>query len=355
MIIKDTDEIVEQLSVNINFSFNAVEPYFANEGTDFIKDVLGTDLYDRLDVAYNADNLSTKLAKLLPLAQRPLIYLGFLQYIPFGNLEIRDGGLVVPGSTTTKAAGQWRVDKLNDQLSKVAFNSLQVLIRFLQANQCDYSWKSTRGYNKYLQFFINYTDDFNHWTNVNIDYETFNRMKASFAYIEKIKILPEICQDLYDQIKLQVKENAYGFQEAYDFGDSPSVSASGSASCVLGPYSNLANNKILVELIKPVVANFATAHALSLNRIDISKLGITVNKIANPERQKDPTEADVFLKAQQQFEDDGNLSLKNLTDYLIANADDFPLFKNSLCFSSTRTVTSDVHVIDEDDKIIFWG
>jgi hypothetical protein len=67
MLIKDNSEdIIKQVKVNMSFDFNAVKPYFDNEGTDFIKPVLGVTLYKELAVYFNFILMMAWLANMFP-------------------------------------------------------------------------------------------------------------------------------------------------------------------------------------------------------------------------------------------------------------------------------------------------
>lgn len=335
MLIKNVKEdIIKEISVSIEFSFEAVKPYLENEGSDFVKEVLGSTLYKALVKAYDdagtLDNLEEKYKVLLPLVQRPLVNFAYLKYLPFGDVHVSDGGITVKRSETSAPASTRRVQNLMDALAETAWNAREKLVKFLYANADEYGWYGSRPQKAYIVGLINFSSQVNDLANVKISAETFSRMKSSVRFIELNAIRPMILGKLFDKIKEQVSRNLFEDEEVYPWETgSGSGSGSGNGS---GEGENVVNHKILLELVRPAVANLSLAHALQSHRIDISATGITEGY--DTERGGDNVKAsavvrnEVLRQAINRFREDGEMYLSLAKDYLIDHLDDFPLYKN---------------------------
>jgi hypothetical protein len=352
MLIKDTkNDIYKEISVSINFTFDAVKPYLSNEGTDFIKNVLGTSLYNQLDAAYDdagtLDLLAEKWRVLLPLCQRPLVYYAYLQYLPFGDVNVSDGGITVRTGESFAPASAQRVQNLKNALEEIAYSSLEKLLKFLYANAAVYNWDPS----KHIITLVSFSNQLNEHTNTSISVKTFNKMKSSIRIVEENTVRNLIFPELYDKIKEQVQDNLFDDVEPYDWEDSGSGSASGSGS---GEDENIANHKILLDMLRPGIANLALAQAVHTHRIDISNTGIS--EIFASDRNRDvinassPARNEVLASVVNQLVEIGNMYLKRAKDYLIEHADDFPLYENSEEYNVDETVEDSVFDNDEDLK-----
>jgi hypothetical protein len=352
MLIKDTKEdIIKEISVNITFSFGAVEPYLKNEATDFIKAVLGNALYKALDDAYtdagSLEKLAEKWRVLLPLCQRPLVYYGYLKYLPFGDVSVSDGGISVKRSDTSAPASAARVQALKDAMRDIAWTSLEKLIKFLYANGNMYDWDGSKQQTKWITGLINFSDQLNEHTNTTLGSEVFNKMKASVKFVEENAVRSLIFADLYDKIKDQVLFNLFEDEEEYDWTGSGSGGA-GSG----GDDENLVNHKILLDLLRPGIANLALAHGLASQRIDISTAGITETFMSERSEgggSSSPVRNEVLGHIVMKLTEAGNLFLKRAKDYLIENAADFPLYTESSDYDEDETVDDSVYENDDED------
>jgi len=356
MLIKDVKEdIIKQISVTVSFSFDAVKPYLANEGTDFVKSILGTSLYKALDEAYKeagtVEMLAEKWRVLLPLVQRPLVYYGYLLYLPFGDVRVSDGGITVSKSENSAPASAQRVEALKNALEEIAYNSLEKLLRFLYANSSVYDWTQF----KQITGLINFCEQLNEHTSTTISVKTFNKIKASLKYVEENEVRSLIFPDLYDKIKEQVKQNLFEDEEEYAWEGSGSGSGgSGSGSGSGEGDENLANHKILLDMLRPGIANKALAHALYEHRVDINNAG--VGEVYGSERNSQATMAsaparnEVVSRVIERLVEAGNLYLKKAKDYLIEHADDFPLYTASEEYDVEDTTESATFANDSNNK-----
>lgn len=351
MLIKDVKEdIIKEISVSINFSFDAVKPYLTNEGTDFVKNVLGTTLYTLLDDAYTeagtSDKMDEKYQVLLGYVQRPLVYYGYLKYLPFGDVIVSDGGISVQKSENSAPASQARVEALKTALRDTAFSSLEKLIIFLYANADMYDWNESNKFELWICSLLNFTHQMNELVNVSIPTEIFHRLRASVRFVEENEVKKMITGDLFDKIKEQVADNMFDDEEPYDFEQSGSGGD--------GDDENLVNHKLLLDILRPGIAYKSLAHGLSSQRVDISSIGI--NETFMSDRVRDAFYGSAAVRNEvigniiRQFDEAGAMYLKKAKDYLIENEDDFPLYTDSTDYDADETVDSPVFENDADDK-----
>ena len=347
MLVKDTkNDIYKEISVSINFTFDAVKPYMNNEGTDFIKAVLGTTLYNELDEAYEdagtLEQLDEKWQVLLPLCQRPLIYYSFLMYLPFGDVLVTDGGISVAKSDNSAPASAQRVENLKSALEEIAYSGREKLLKFLYANADIYSWDPT----KYIKTIVSFSSQLNEHTNTTIPVKSFNKLLSSVKFVEENELKTLIFPDLFNKILEQVQDNMFDDEEAYDFTEEESGSGSGDDD-------NLVNHKILLDLIRPGIANLALAHGLASQRIDISASGIT--EVFASDRNRDSVYASASARSEvlqqivNRFTEVGNMYFKKAKDYLIEHPEDFPLYEDAAEYDADETVDDSVYENDADD------
>ena len=82
----EAGEIKQYLSVNVSVNYTTIKPHIASCERDYIKKLLGTDMYEDLVDYYDSGSGETHMDELIPLVQRALIHLSqMLEIIATGG------------------------------------------------------------------------------------------------------------------------------------------------------------------------------------------------------------------------------------------------------------------------------
>lgn len=191
-LFKSTAEIKTFVAIDKDTVFQGLLPYIEDAESQYIIPLIGQQLYDRIDTAYNAsDPLSNENAQLLKQIQRPLINIALWIYAPICNLHIGDNGFVVTSTQDTKPAFEWMVDKALVSLSNAGMNGLEGLLTFLEKNLDKFpEYKDSAERNTNNAGLIKTGIEFSHYYFINRSRLTFITLRSLLQEIEFRHIAP---------------------------------------------------------------------------------------------------------------------------------------------------------------------
>jgi len=212
------------------------------------------------------------IEELLPYCQLALANFGYWLAIDKLNVNVGNAGITVASTASLVPASKERIDRLRESVKQSGYDALEEIIKFLEKNIDNYpEWKDSDAYSYNKQFFINNADEFYKTIHKQITRLQFLAIKEFIALAE-IEIKGVVCVDLFTELKTQI---------------------------LSGEISD--PNKVLLENIQPAVCY------LSLNKQNEDTL----------------------------YKNEAARLIETLRLFLNANAEDYPLYLDSNCYSST--------------------
>jgi len=220
----------------------------------------------------HSGGIPEQLAELLPYCQLALANFGYFLAIDKLNVNVGNAGITVASTASLVPASKERIDRLRESVEHSGYDALEEIIKFLEKNIDDYpEWKDSDAYSYNKQFFINNAEEFYKTIHKQITRLQFLAIKEFIALAE-IEIKGVVCVDLFAELKSEI---------------------------LSGDISDI--NKILLESIKPAVCY------LSLNKQNEDTL----------------------------YKNEAARLIETLRLFLNANAEDYPLYLESTCYSAT--------------------
>ena len=298
---------------------NGVRINFINEDSEiadmisaqqmFIEPVLGKEMYEDLFVEPAAFN------DLMPYILRALAPLAYWLDLPNLHTQITDKGIATSSSENLVSARKWEYEEAREGLAEKGCFHLEKLIEFISIPEiaAGYQWSVPDEYDLIFRTGI----EFNKYFTLYQPYRTFLNLRPFVKEAEDQFIRPTIGDDFFEEMRDIVlpdkKINRNTTQEIQ--------------------YKAL-------QQIKKTTAFYTIAKAVDQLPVKISTNGFTVSlrdavDKPNPQDQQAPkVQLDNLRTSAQNTAD--NYLLK-LSDYLNANADVFPTYKDSEFYEAPVT------------------
>lgn len=174
-----------------------------------LKPYLGTELCDLLISEVNDDDLSPESAALIPYVRRPLAR--FMLHIasPSLDIDMSTVGYQTKSTQNFAPASRQRVKKFDDSVESLAWDGVEIMLEFLEDNKSDYQeWVDSPGYTQNIRNLVNSATEFDSIHRINSSRLEFMRLRPKMDMIDSLQIIPEISQDLFDDIITKLKEGA---------------------------------------------------------------------------------------------------------------------------------------------------
>jgi hypothetical protein len=329
MLFTTLPELKAYLPASLTFNINDLKPYITRAEQRFIIPFLSKAQFDNLQTAYNASiatiptPLSADNAALLDKVRAALANFAFMMYVPMGQVQIDSSGIRVSVTENNKPANPAQIENLIKSFSDGGYESTDTLIDFLEQNKSIYTlWAASSSYTEFKELFINTTAQFTESVFISPSManarRTFLSFRSTMKKVEDFFVMPIIAGDLFDEIKTQIAADTL-----------------------------TAENTKLLTMIRPAVANLTVAKAIANNSVSYQENSITTDYKSDGLIVADTNKLSLL---RNQSVEDGQTYLKMLRDYLYANVDAYPLFKNSAAYSVGST---DVFTNDVTNKIYF--
>lgn len=314
-LFQTTDELKNFVPVMGSLDFDSVLPFIARAEQKFIIPLLSKDQYTELldyyhDEDYDA-SATDALNLLLEQVRRPLAQFTFYLYAAQGNVNVGSAGIMQTHTENSKPAFQWAVEEVKQSYLDGGFEGLNMLEDFLIENIEDYEeWATSAEYPLLYELFINRPKEFNIYFSINNNRRTFMAMRHILKRHNDIKVKNLLGADLWDEIKEQVIDRDISVE-----------------------------NEALLAFIRPALVHLTVADAVTELSVKIDEFGITVvspGSTASAINSRTPAASSMLNDLSRNERVTGEQFLQYLKDYLIDNADDYPLYS----------------VPDEDDSVV---
>jgi len=311
-LLKNIDELRSHIPFTLGMTMKNLDSFIETAELQFLVPEIGVEAYNDLQAKYDANNLNEDYLKLLKLCQRAVAYYATLLFIPVGQLQLSDAGIRIQVDEHFKQAFDWQVDNLEESCRNAADSCIESALSFLELKKNVFTiWAASTAYTQYKEWFVNSAELMNSLVSVQVPRRIFRRVLPEVRKAHENYVLPTICKEIYTELKTQWSTNTL-------------TSA----------------NKELMRFIQPAIAHIAIAKSVSALTVRLSDMGVSVTsnsifkqKINQP---ADESSRSHFIREKM---DDGQNYIKQLLEYLYANADTYPLFKNSLCYVESRVTT----------------
>lgn len=307
-IIDGTTDIKEFLSVNRNLSYETLKPYIDNALVEFIETPwLGADIIQ--DVESNLVNPQGIYEQLIPMLQRSLTYFSVLSALPFLEVNIGDEGITRTESQNFKSAYRGQVARIEQQLKKDAYNSLERLLNFLEKEKANYPlWVDAPGYVEFSNYFFKDSVDFSKFYPLKNGRLTYNSLLPGMRFVTEFKIKSEI-----------------GELQFADFFAKKLLPANSSFEVIALGY------------LRNAIAYLTVARSIADGLVSYSENGIHFSEqTADLETQKQ-SDADFINAKIIEIETRGTTYLSKLVDYMNANLDEFTVFRDDDSITKSNT------------------
>lgn len=314
MLFQTIDEIKEHIAVNLSFDIKDVKPYITLvEERDVIPMISKAEFDTIQNLVDNppGGGLSAIQQEFLDKLRTIIANLAFVEYIPIGNVQISSSGIHISMTENKKTAFQWQVEEVRESLLKVGFNAMDRLLEFMELNKASFpDWVASDGYAETKELFIKNARDFSKQYHIAGSTRTFIQLKPIMKIVEQLYISTTICEDFYLLLKQEILTDT--------------------VSSV---------NQKAIDHIKPVIAHFTVSRAVADLPIKLTASGITINRFGDRDniKIKEPAKDAQLNMLHQSAKSNGETFMAMLKDFLDKNADDYPVYKNSDCYSAQST------------------
>ena len=332
------EEVRKYISVNSSLTFDALIPYIESAEANYIKKILGNDQYLELCSYYsepgvwgdnpaNPKTEGTWLAKLLPLVQKSLINLAFLNGYSILSINLGDSGAYRKETENQKALYQYQEENLKNTFRTEGFNTLDAILEFLEENIENFPvFSASDTYTVFKSKFINTTKAFNEFYNINNSRLVFLHLQKYIDLVNDFAIIPVIGRPFFDELIFLLTSGA---------------DLTGSQQSV-------------IKFIQKIQAFLSISKGIASLGINITYNGAYFFSDASNSSnhiKKDPVTIDNLNLDMNNAEDTGKAYIDYLKDFLHENIDAFPTYAAFNAYNEGEPVGHR----DNTNKKTFWA
>ncbi len=222
LFIKDqntrAEQIKQYISVNVSTDFENIEPYLEIAEREYIKPLLGDELYQELDSYANESGSGTGgdsgsgsgagtvlMDELLDLTRRAEINLAYFRGYSMLSIKVSDAGFHRIETTTQKSLYKYQEEAILNTFKTDGFNGLDNILEFLETNIDEFpDFEASESYTVFKSKFIPRTSVFQKIFSIKNSRLVFLRLQPFTTMVEDFEILPTIGIVLFDKLKLEI-------------------------------------------------------------------------------------------------------------------------------------------------------
>lgn len=316
MLFNTVADIKPFWSVTLSDKFEKIKPWIAQAERDFIIPHISQEQYVALDTAFNALSMSAEQTALLAKVQSALALYTYHLAIPTLQLQISDSGIRIATNENLKTAFPWQIQALQESVVAQAGSAMESLLAFMEANKDDYPlWTDSNAYTLFKECFISSAKDFTRYYSALGDSRlSFLKLRSHMISVEERVLQKQLSTDFYDELKSQHASDSFTTENAK-----------------------------LLKYIKRAVANLTMANAMIGFSVTINEMGVLkFNNISNVNTKQgnSPAEQSLVKDLQNQALIDGRADMKELTDFLAKNINDYPTYATGGTYDDGTTDTT---------------
>ena len=198
MIIKDTDTLLEYLTVNSSVTIETLKPYIKKAERNFLKPLIGAAQFAIFDATVT-DAITQSGQQL---AQEAVANFAYYLGLPILAVQINDSGIHVVDSEHTKTASDKQFKELQRSFKKSGHEALDELLELMEENPTKFDpWIKSDNYTVYKKLLVNKTSIFNSYYHIFNSRQTFVAIRPNIKVCEDQFIEPVIGSGLLTALK----------------------------------------------------------------------------------------------------------------------------------------------------------
>ena len=205
------EEIRKYISVNNTITFASILPYIESAEAKYIKKLLGSLQYAELCMYYEdplnfndqpgSETNAIDIAKLLPLVQKALINLAFLDGFAILSVNIGDSGAFRKESESQKPLYQYQEENLKNTFRTEGFDTLDTILEYLEGNIDLFPiFQRSDAYTVYKAKFIKTANEFQEVYNISGSRLVFLHLQKYIDLVNDFSILPVLGRSFFDEL-----------------------------------------------------------------------------------------------------------------------------------------------------------
>lgn len=329
MLFKTIEEFKSFLPIDPETKLSEITTFIENTETSLLIPYLSQTQYDNLNTLYQASAvtpLSVANTELLKKCRKVITPNAIALWAPVGQLHISSAGIRIITSGDMKTAFQWQIEDFIDAMKRQAYEALEVLIDYLEANTATFTlYAASTAHTNAKQYFVNNAKDFSKYFQIKDSRLLYNSLLPVMKRVEDLIVKASLSADLFSAMKTQI--------------------AAGTLT---------AENTTLMAFIQPATVHLTIAKAIQEKSIIMDDNGqissLTQGVFLSKQGKTPASEArlDALYKSEREA---GENYLKDLRDYLNENASAsvYPLY-----FASDNYIDTDEETENFENETD-WG
>lgn len=320
-IIKTVEDFQKYVNVTGTLKIDSIQPFIEDAQNAYLREFLDETLLGELDEFvvsatipewddFTEEEATAAITKLLPYVQCALAKFSLYIASPFLDLKVTDSGFAVVQNTNLAPASTDRVKRFTDATLKAGYDNIETLLRFLEKYKANYpSWVAGKGYTLATRYFINSAEEFNKHVNIDNSRLKFRQLMTTMEDVEILQVEPVISTELADVIRNSVRD-----------GDTSE------------------NNLKILLYLRKAIANLTYYQA-----------GIS------PDKMPAGSNVSVELAKLENYQRMGNHYMAEVKKVIDANPDNYPEYKDSAIYDSTKTSYNLFENSADNPSFVFGG
>lgn len=318
-------------AVNRNMAWETLLPYIRQATKNHVLRWVGYELYNDLATKYEADTvLTTEQAEVLEALQDAVAYYTIFDAMPFLNISIADMGVQQPGGSdsSTTPTSQWAFKNALWAALSRADTQLDQVMKDLETKYKSVAyfdlWRNSSAQNIGSSAFFRTSQELANHINTQGARRVFVVLLPYLRRVEDTWLKAVTCTGLFDLLAGKMRTSIY------------------SEGFLSGADNTFTTKQVeLIKIIQRYVANESLAEAIPHLTVTVEAEGFRLLSQGDTFDDKKPITNSFHLESvkalKYKCEETAKTAKADLIAYLYDNADDFPEFKTSACYSEPST------------------
>lgn len=211
IFFKTLEELQQCVKVNADTTVESLTPYIAIAQEKYLPTYLGTTLYNSLLNYYNDDNAvdNADYNGILPYIQRALANYALYHATDHFNVYFGDSGFTTAASNNMVPASKERVALYKQSCLDLAHEGIEQLLNYLELNKTDFDeWVQSSASTINTRFTLRTAVQYSNFVDINNSRLVFIKIWPHLDRALEQIIYPNISKDLYDRLNTDLTSPA---------------------------------------------------------------------------------------------------------------------------------------------------
>lgn len=299
--IADIRAIIPRIASS--YTWGDLAPFIDLAEKKYITEAISEEFFEELNTAYAGTPSSEESAAIARL-KYPIAYYALLEALPSLGMQIGNAGIGIGTSQTTAQPTQWQQNKLENSLASNAETFLDAALEFLETHKADYStFATSSAYTESKVVFMINARALNAFLPIFNSRRAYQQLRPFMLDAQETTISTVIGAELYEDLLTKLAADTLNADEL-----------------------------ALIKLINKPLAHLTAR--LAFNQLAIAYQGAGFRILSSNDGiiQKQALAPDKLSPLLNDFATRAEVSLNTLKKYLQANADAWPLYKESTAY-----------------------